>query len=88
MKTPFFSIIIPAYNVGTLIIECIESLFCQTFRDFEIIIVDDGSSDDTFDVCESLHIKYTSLQITLLHQTTTTCSQVLTGMLKTMMTGT
>lgn len=69
MKTPFFSIIIPAYNVGTLIIECIESLFCQTFRDFEIIIVDDGSSDDTFDVCESLHIKYTSLQITLLHQT-------------------
>lgn len=69
MNNPFFSIIIPAYNVGTLIIECIESLFCQTFRDFEIIIIDDGSSDDTFEVCESLYIKYSSLQIILLHQT-------------------
>lgn len=40
MKTPFFSIIIPAYNVGTLIIECIESLFCQTFRDFENLLAE------------------------------------------------
>ena len=66
MNNPFFSIIIPAYNVGTLIIECIESLFCQTFRDFEIIIIDDGSSDVAFDVCESLYIKYSSLQIIVL----------------------
>ena len=43
----FLSIITPAYNRGHLLRRCFDSLLAQTDRDFEWIIVDDGSSDDT-----------------------------------------
>jgi len=45
--TPFFSIVIPTYNRADLIMETIDSVLSQTFDDFEIIVVDDGSTDDT-----------------------------------------
>ena len=44
---PFFSIVIPTYNRAHLIGNTIQSLLAQTFTDFEIIVVDDGSTDDT-----------------------------------------
>jgi glycosyltransferase involved in cell wall biosynthesis len=42
-----FSLIIPTYNRAGLVFKTVESALRQTFRDFEIIIVDDGSTDDT-----------------------------------------
>ena len=47
-EPPFFSIIIPAYNVEKYITQCLESLLNQTFPSLEIIVVDDGSLDRTF----------------------------------------
>ena len=47
---PEISIIIPAYNSKDFISELIESIQAQTFQDWELIIVDDGSSDSTFEV--------------------------------------
>ncbi len=47
MSNPFFSVIIPSYNRGRLIGETIKSFLKQTFKDFELIIIDDGSSDNT-----------------------------------------
>ena len=44
------SVIIPCYNQGHFLGEAIESIFAQTYRHFEIIVVDDGSSDNTADI--------------------------------------
>lgn len=51
---PTVTIIIPAYNRADLIGEALNSVFAQTYRDFEIIVVDDGSTDDTVRVLKPL----------------------------------
>ena len=51
--TPLVSVIIPTYNYGRFLGEAVNSVLCQTFRDLECIIVDDGSSDDTDQVLAS-----------------------------------
>jgi glycosyltransferase involved in cell wall biosynthesis len=47
MSKPFFSVIIPAYNQQDYIGRTLASVFSQTFTDFEVLVVDDGSTDDT-----------------------------------------
>lgn len=47
MATPLISVIIPAYNVDKHLDAALSSVFAQTFQDFECIVVDDGSTDDT-----------------------------------------
>lgn len=49
------SAITPVYNRGYIICEALESLFAGTCRDFEAIVVYDGSQDDTLDVVSSIH---------------------------------
>lgn len=44
---PYFSIIIPTYNRVNFLVNTINSICCQTFEDWEVIIVDDGSTDNT-----------------------------------------
>lgn len=47
------SIIIPAYNCETTIERCLDSILGQDFKDFEILLVDDGSTDNTPTICDS-----------------------------------
>jgi len=48
-----FSIIIPVYNCASFLHECIDSVLKQTFSDYELILVDDGSTDDSGKICDS-----------------------------------
>ena len=54
MSSPKVSVIVPAHNVAEFIGDAIDSLLAQTFADFEIIVVDDASTDNTVDVVAGL----------------------------------
>ncbi len=53
-ETPFFSITIPAYNRGYILSETIRSIQDQSFSNWEVIVVDDGSKDNTREIVEQL----------------------------------
>lgn len=57
------SVIIPTYNEENVILDCLESLGRQTYRDFEIIVVDDGSKDKTLFYLENLEKRIRDLKV-------------------------
>ncbi|WP_052501456.1 glycosyltransferase family 2 protein [Thiomicrospira microaerophila] len=61
---PFFSVVMPLYNKRNHVKETIESVFAQTFQDFEIVVVNDGSTDDSAEVVASID----DPRIRLIHQ--------------------
>lgn len=51
MENIFVSVIVPVYNVEDYVEECIESILTQSFSNFELILVDDGSTDNSGEIC-------------------------------------
>lgn len=47
-----FSIIVPTYNSERFLDRCLNSLVSQSYRNYEVIIIDDGSTDSTKDICQ------------------------------------
>lgn len=60
---PTFSIIVPVYNVEQYLEKCIESVLGQTYPDFELILVDDGSTDSSGKICDHYQAKDPRLHV-------------------------
>ena len=52
-KLPLLSIIVPIYKVEEFLEECVESILKQEFKDYELILVDDGSPDNCGTICDN-----------------------------------
>lgn len=62
-KNPSISIIVPVYNVEEYLPRCIDSILAQTFTDFELIIVDDGSPDNCGKICDEYEKKDNRIKV-------------------------
>lgn len=60
------SIIIPVYNTQNYLKRCVDSLIAQTYPNIEIILIDDGSTDDSGKLCDSYALKHNNIHV--LHQ--------------------
>ena len=58
-----FSVIVPVYNVEAYLIECLDSIDAQTCRDFECILVDDGSTDSSGCMCDSYAVNHSNFEV-------------------------
>ena len=63
-----FSIVIPVYNAKTSLERCVDSWLCQTRKDLEIILVDDGSSDGSKELCDELAKNHSGTCLRVIHQ--------------------
>lgn len=46
------SVIVPVYNVEKYLCQCVESILSQTYRNFELLLIDDGSKDNSGNICD------------------------------------
>lgn len=63
MQKELISIIIPVYNVEKYLKECVESVRQQTYKNIEIILVNDGSTDDSGIICDELQTKDSRIRV-------------------------
>ena len=66
-KTPFLTVIVPAYNVEQYLAQCLDSLVNQTMMGHKVIVVDDGATDKTGEIADRYMNQYPEL-ITCIHQ--------------------
>ena len=63
MKEPLISIIVPVYNVQEYLSKCIESILNQTMKDFELILINDGSNDKSPKICDKYSLKDSRIKV-------------------------
>ncbi len=66
MNRPLISVIIPVYNVEKYLCKCIDSVLAQTYTNLEIILVDDGSTDNSGQICDEYTVK--DKRVKVIHQ--------------------
>lgn len=60
---PLISVIVPVYNVQEYLVQCVESLVHQTYNNIEILLVDDGSTDDSGLICDKYADEYENIYV-------------------------
>ncbi len=60
---PKISVIVPVYNVEKYLRRCIDSILSQTFSDFELLLIDDGSKDKSGDICDEYVAKDVRIKV-------------------------
>lgn len=65
-ESPLISVIVPVYHVQAYLRECLDSLLCQTYKNLEIILVDDGSTDGSGEICDEYGRK--DVRVRVIHQ--------------------
>lgn len=60
---PFFSVILPVYNVEAQLHRCLDSVLAQTFHNYEVILVDDGSTDSSGKICDLYTENYSFIRV-------------------------
>ena len=63
MNNPLVSILVPAYNVGKYIEQCLKSIVNQSYNNLQVVIVNDGSNDSTGLICDEFSSKYHYVEV-------------------------
>lgn len=63
MNIPIISVIVPVYNVSEYLPKCIESILEQSFVDYELLLIDDGSTDDSGEICDQYALKDSRIKV-------------------------
>jgi glycosyltransferase involved in cell wall biosynthesis len=63
MEKPLISVIIPVFNVEAYLPKCLDSILCQTYENLEIIVVNDGSTDNSPQICEEYANKNSRIKV-------------------------
>ena len=66
-KQPLLSVIVPVYNAAAYLTRCVDSLLAQTYGNLEILLIDDGSTDDSPQLCDAYARRYERIHV--LHKT-------------------
>lgn len=62
-QSPLISVVLPVYNGEKTILLCVDSMLAQGFKDFELIIVDDGSQDNSLEILNKEYAKFSNVKI-------------------------